>query len=486
MPLSNGRRLSTVAQGYQYQFDLESALDLPGDTPGELRLPHLDPVRVSVVAFEGLSITLNSERDLGAFVPFATLQSNLSMLLLKLIERIEKKSTSPNPAGERLLGKCKPAGDAHHVSNEDLGLSADAALNPEQLVAVGSVLGRDTTYIWGPPGTGKTHTIGAIGAMLFKRGQSLLVVSHTNTAVDGAVLQIASAVRGFAAAELESGSVVRVGTPKDGRLMAPENSALLLSEQRERRLADLAARKELLTAERDPLHARERDLALLVQLHEWLAEAEPDATRISHALSDEQRLRSEVESLRVAVREAEASLAQLRITSKSAEAALWAKQHEHECDCRRQTLVQQRDELRRQLTEAEVQSTALEREVVTARQIQPLRDELGRGPSPAEATRSLTLRVQEEAILRAQLERDQRGLHDAERLLADTCMANWMTRKWRGLPEPEPQQAVVARCQGVVTMATEALSAVTAGRQEAEAAKANVERLAAALEPLTQ
>ena len=85
----------------------------------------------------------------------------------------------------------------------------DPRLNREQKEAVASALGRDTTFVWGPPGTGKTYTIGELGAQLFVKGKALLIASHTNTAVDGAVLRIAEALDG----QFQEGEIIRVGQP---------------------------------------------------------------------------------------------------------------------------------------------------------------------------------------------------------------------------------------------------------------------------------
>jgi superfamily II DNA or RNA helicase len=68
------------------------------------------------------------------------------------------------------------------------------ALNVSQMLALESALGRNLTVIWGPPGTGKTHTIGTIAQYLHDFSRSVLIVSHTNTAVDQAIRHIASAL----------------------------------------------------------------------------------------------------------------------------------------------------------------------------------------------------------------------------------------------------------------------------------------------------
>lgn len=105
VPLVNGRRIAQVGGSYQYIFDIENILDLPGDAPGELRVPGRPPEGVTVVSVEGMAITLSVPADLGTVVPHARLQSNMALLMRKLIQRIEALVERSNPVGERVLGK---------------------------------------------------------------------------------------------------------------------------------------------------------------------------------------------------------------------------------------------------------------------------------------------------------------------------------------------------------------------------------------------
>lgn len=66
------------------------------------------------------------------------------------------------------------------------------AINNEQLQAIGLVLNNKVSFVWGPPGTGKSTTLGLTGAALDEVGESILVVAHSNVAVDVAMSQLAS------------------------------------------------------------------------------------------------------------------------------------------------------------------------------------------------------------------------------------------------------------------------------------------------------
>ncbi len=206
VPLVNGRRIARVGGAFQYAFAIQNAINAPGDQPADLHVPGRAPVEATVISVAGLAVTISVAEDLGEVVAYGTLRSDLTLLLRRLISRIEDLAETENPAGDRLLGQSAPAGAA--VSQRV------TELNDEQAEAVASSLGRDTTFIWGPPGTGKTRTIGTVGEQLYRRGRSVLLVSHTNAAVDQALIHIA----GQLGDAMTEGSVMRVGDPVDLRL----------------------------------------------------------------------------------------------------------------------------------------------------------------------------------------------------------------------------------------------------------------------------
>jgi hypothetical protein len=130
----------------------------------------------------------------------------MSVLLQKLINRIEQNVGKVNHAGLRMLSLEKCFGslaDPVHISFSEL--------NDAQQHAVKSAIGRNITYIWGPPGTGKTKAIGKIIEELYRSGRTALIVSHTNTAVDQAILSVA---KSLSLEELNNGCVLRFGDPK--------------------------------------------------------------------------------------------------------------------------------------------------------------------------------------------------------------------------------------------------------------------------------
>jgi hypothetical protein len=207
IPLEAGRKVGRLADAFQYVFSATSAIGVPSDSPGELMIDELPPLGAVVVSVEGLDVTVSVSRELGERVPRAVLWRDVVLPLRRLIARIEEAGSKPNPAGDRLLGDV-PASGAPEVID-------DALLDSTQVAALGSSLGRDITFVCGPPGTGKTRTIGSIGAHLYRRGRSLLLVSHTNRSVDQALVEIAQQLEG----EVDAGAMLRLGVPSDRRLL---------------------------------------------------------------------------------------------------------------------------------------------------------------------------------------------------------------------------------------------------------------------------
>jgi AAA domain len=66
--------------------------------------------------------------------------------------------------------------------------------------------------LWGPPGTGKTYSIGQqVAHILDDPSERILIVSTTNKAVDGVALQVGKASRELDSSECVDGRVLRVG-----------------------------------------------------------------------------------------------------------------------------------------------------------------------------------------------------------------------------------------------------------------------------------
>ena len=474
VPLVNGRRIAQVGSGYQYVFDVENALNAPGDAPGDLMIAGQSPIEVVIVAVSGVSVTLSVGRDLGEFVPSARLQSNLTLLMRKLITRIENLVEKPNPAGERIRGAAPVSGEPIPVA--DLGQFRTIRLNAGQRAAVCSAVGRDTTFIWGPPGTGKTATIGAIGAELFRRECSVLMVSHTNTAVDQALLKIADEI-GNEEGALAAGAVLRVGDPADPQLQ--EREELLLSTHVARRSEELAARRAELSDEHDRTVQEVLVLARRIELAEWVAEAGADIAEMERELAALQLQDHELSGLQSTLGELRADAPHWNAAGVAAAAALTAEQGLADARARAAASWSLLDEARTAEASEAAALVAAERWLVKAEELEPHRQRAEAMPSVA---------AQNQAVAEAhgavvQWANQQKGVYEQigveQAKLAEASEAGAISRRWRGLPAPEDQQKVVAELRG-------RYQRIAAGRAEAESSSEKAQALLAEVTTLDE
>lgn len=205
--IRNGHRVSKEDGWFKYRFYVEYSGSIPPDTPCTL-IFEKERYDVTVVSYEETFITILTKTDLGGTIPKAQLENGSIVLMKKLIERLEQKSKKENAAGLRMLGESPDKFIAESPERREEGL------NDEQWRAVQSVLSRDITFIWGPPGTGKTRVIGTIINELYTEKRTVLLVSHTNTAVDGAMKHVCEKLKN---AQIEGVSfpALRIGASID-------------------------------------------------------------------------------------------------------------------------------------------------------------------------------------------------------------------------------------------------------------------------------
>ena len=491
--LIGGQRIERRGEFFQYTFKLETPqLGLPDDLPGDLYIYGRDErVDATVVSMAGLTLVLSVREDLGANIPRASLSSNLTNLLKVLITRIETHATEKrlNPSGDRLLGDTSVSGEPASVA--DLG-----RLNEDQVHAVASGLGRDCTFILGPPGTGKTATIGTLGQQLVAADRSLLLVSHTNTAVDQALVHIAKAMTPEALAD---GKVLRLGQPVDERVKVWDD--LLVETHVDRRSEGLHTRRRELIDEKSAitrrlleierlfhvvgfasrlgtaiprLQEREAELSALIsaiavlaerieaqseQNEQWVTKKEAAQAALT-SLSERDGLIGRLAAARENLRRVP-ELAEQRVKDAEQSAAELKSQTSEQATKR---VDSAQAGLRRCRTDKETADEQLDRAVQVARQVERFDHLPGLSFCQSEVSR---LQAQL-AELTSTIDEKTEELAVAQQTLAATGAANGLTRRMRRLPEPEAQHAVVDE---LLTTVDEAKRRREISSREVEAAR---------------
>ncbi|MHB1194821.1 MAG: DEAD/DEAH box helicase [Longimicrobiales bacterium] len=154
-------------------------------------------------ALEHLSI--ETAIDQGEGLPGGLVLTDLSWLLDELIKALSKQWPHSSIAEELVA----PTGPTPPGSMPDL-MSVGTELNAQQQTAIRHGLSRGITFLWGPPGTGKTATIASLTHEALARGLRVLVLAPSNAAVDHAALGVQNLL---IASPLElQGEAARLGT----------------------------------------------------------------------------------------------------------------------------------------------------------------------------------------------------------------------------------------------------------------------------------
>ena len=189
--LSKGRKIENGID-FQYCFKVEYAQNIPADTPCKLIVAN-EQFDVTVISFDEDNIIIMSKVVLPENIESARLENGSTVLMERLIKCIEDNADKKNTYGTNMLSQEYTAKKIFPYSYGDI-VYGDKN-NEKQNEAIFKAVTNDITYIWGPPGTGKTSVIGQIAKNLWGRHRSVLIVSHTNTAVDGAIHKIDKEIR---------------------------------------------------------------------------------------------------------------------------------------------------------------------------------------------------------------------------------------------------------------------------------------------------
>lgn len=192
----NGRLLSNDGS---YYFDTAGTIKIP--VGSEVRL-EWGGIKQSgrMLSSEGRGILIALEKSIGDLIPEAYLIHDPWELLEQLIDRLSevKKSKQKRLRVKRLMN---PSDISKHPKEK-------IKSNVHELVLRSKY--NSVTFVWGPPGTGKTYTLARVAANKYFKGKSVLILSHSNQAVDVILSEISTFIR--KKGRFQEGDILRYGS----------------------------------------------------------------------------------------------------------------------------------------------------------------------------------------------------------------------------------------------------------------------------------
>lgn len=193
--IHEGKRLE---KGFEsvYSFELDDDLNLPPQTNVSLEDKGIT-YEGTIISCEDFTLLVSTRNDLGDEVPVMELSAQAWMLLSKLKERLEELKERPSRIVKDLIFR----------GNEQIDYKNKRIVRGQEN-AIQMALKNPITFIWGPPGTGKTQTLAQIAIEHMKRNHRILMVSYSNVSVDEAVLRLSQLK------DWNPGEVIRYGNTR--------------------------------------------------------------------------------------------------------------------------------------------------------------------------------------------------------------------------------------------------------------------------------
>lgn len=226
--VTNGHLLSKDEYS-TYYFDTASSLRIPVGSNIKLEWGGLKESG-RVLSSEGKGVILSIEGNYGDLISEAYLLHDPWELLEQLIERFDEIKKSKQKRA-RILKLMDPSMEAKQPTDKIKSPTHELILRSKY---------NPVTYVWGPPGTGKTYTLARVAANKYLQEKKVLVLSHSNQAVDVLIGEISTFLK--KKDKFREGDILRYGANTGDALTAHnditssqliEKSDPMLSNERE-------------------------------------------------------------------------------------------------------------------------------------------------------------------------------------------------------------------------------------------------------------
>ena len=197
---------------------------------------------VEILEFKDGIIWIEFDKDFGVEIDRVEVEWENDFVWIKLREQLEllqeqHASSKKNEQNFTLLEQMLDLDKGPLHQEESIQTADLERFNPSQRQAIQLAMIEPILYIWGPPGTGKTASIGRMVAEYLRQGKKVLMVSNTNRAVDVSLLSVLQSISEIGLHQ-HSTSVSRFGDPwlDDERLVHHSFEAQMEKELEERKL----------------------------------------------------------------------------------------------------------------------------------------------------------------------------------------------------------------------------------------------------------
>lgn len=174
----DGKRIEVKNGRYVYTFEADDELTYPEGT--QISIWQGDTsIAGHIVGCEDFTVIIASSTDLGADVSTLEFSAEPWRLLNSLNNRLDGILDSPSEIVRALICDGQKSIDYGNYK-----------ITTGQQTAVQMSKSQPITFVWGPPGTGKTQTLAKIALAHIEQCNRVLMLSYSNVSVDGAIMRV--------------------------------------------------------------------------------------------------------------------------------------------------------------------------------------------------------------------------------------------------------------------------------------------------------
>lgn len=205
------RREDHPPNSFYYEFESQNtSLRFAEVIQGEME-DYEEDLELYPVEVKDKKVVLHFPHNFGATLPKVRVEWENDFVLRKLCAELQKLLDSGQKEARKRMGRLfYPDSKKHHAADENTRVLDDSRRNDSQHESLLKSLQNQVLYVWGPPGTGKTSTLGFMIANYLIKGKRVLFAANTNRAVDVGLLSALQALTSVEKEHLEE-KVTRFG-----------------------------------------------------------------------------------------------------------------------------------------------------------------------------------------------------------------------------------------------------------------------------------
>ncbi|MDX8344333.1 AAA domain-containing protein [Rossellomorea sp. YZS02] len=233
MPIEEGRCIRKDEGAYIYWFTLHYPASLPEGGSIVYKRKNSSYQGV-VISSEERECIIELDQFPGDVLTYGHILHAPWDILLKLMERLDEAKERHGKT-LRIEGALHPDKNQRHPSTNYKTPLHEAYVRSKY---------NPVTYLWGPPGTGKTYTLARVAAYHYSEGKRVLILSHSNAAVDVLIEEMHRFLNSHN--RWVPGDVIRYGANrKDYSSEVTDLSVLQLLEQQDPSLSEEKGKVEM-------------------------------------------------------------------------------------------------------------------------------------------------------------------------------------------------------------------------------------------------